>query len=126
MTKKQYGRIVVYIRNKDDLSNLKITELIKPYKNETVITRHLCAECALADIGKCKKMEGVIGELQIEDIDAGKISKKPIMCYPFISQGFQIFDEDGSMTHFIVQECKNFIPEVQTKKLNLLLQREIE
>ena len=82
MTKKQYGCTILSVKTVNGIREFKITELIKPYKDETVITRHLCAECALADIVKCKKMEGVIGELQNEDIDAGKISKKPIMCYP--------------------------------------------
>lgn len=58
---------------------------------------HLCWQCGCASPLGCEK---------VADIIKGSIDK-----YPFISNGYQVFDEDGRLDEMVVTGCDNFVPE---------------
>ena len=56
--------------------------------------KHKCGKCANCLGSMCDKVHDEI--------------KKRIDRYPFILDGYQIFDNEGKVDKFIVNECKNF------------------
>jgi len=65
--------------------------------------RHLCGDsCLNARADKCPKIE----DLKKESIDK----------YPFIVDGYQVYDENGELNTFIVSKCENYKEEIRRKK----------
>lgn len=59
--------------------------------------KHLCWDCLNGSPAKCKK---------IHDIEKANIGG-----YGFISDGYQVFDENNALESFIVSGCKNYVLE---------------
>jgi hypothetical protein len=62
---------------------------------------HLCVDCANGCPNKCVK---------VEDYE-----KKTIDKYDFVTDGYQIVDDDGQVEKFIITRCENFIKDIQYK-----------
>ena len=66
---------------------------------------HLCFDCVNGCASKCVKV--------------ADYSKKPITAYDFIINGYQIYNNRGMMTEFVVTNCQNFkydAPSIKSKK----------
>lgn len=55
---------------------------------------HLCWDCTCGTPSKCSKVKD--------------IRKKSIGEYPFITNGYQVFTQEGEMEKMIVTECNNY------------------
>ena len=80
----------VWIRDVDTEEVLKDEN----FKNFFPYQSHLCSNCDNCYADKCTKVMD--------------ITKKPINKYDYISNGAQIFDDNGESAFFYVRECNNY------------------
>ena len=93
---------------------LTLTETVIEPETKSKFEQHLCWEnCKNAEPFKCGKVFD--------------LPKKSIDAYPFIREGYQVFDENDKLTKFIVKRCNNYEREPEkmsnrqrTKKLRIL------
>ena len=68
--------------------------------------RHMCWEnCANALPGKCPKISDRLFIKTLED-------------FPFITDGYQVFSENGEVERFVVNSCDNFKLEIPKKRIS--------
>lgn len=74
---------------------LNLTETVIGPESSNKIEKHLCWDsCQKAYPFKCDKVSD--------------LPKKGIDKYPFIKEGYQIYDENGKLRKFIVKKCSNY------------------
>ena len=89
-------RKMIFKKENGEVTRPTNTEEVR-VSNENVRKIHLCWKCDCASPLQCSKVEDIV--------------KKEIEEYPFITDGYQIFTEDGKLDEMVVTGCNNFVPE---------------
>ena len=101
-----------------------VTEITKkelPKGKEIV---HLCKDCQNACPSLCEKVADIFVSSQTTEDDLNNYkTKQPIGNYSYIDGGYQVLDNDGNVTKLIVNECRKYIKNIESRKLT---RKEIE
>ncbi len=94
--KKENGQVTIINPTNEELKKIKES-------------CHMCSECTNARANRCSKI--------------ADIYKKCISAYDYISDGYQIYDENDDTAALIVSKCNNFEKEKETSRTPEQLKR---